>query len=765
MRAPSLPSTSSAKALRGSWCGPALLSALLLSASPLVSGCAGARANGAHAETGAAGPGPVPGLRDDELAGAVRDLLTAAPGSAERARLLKAVLSRQMDRAVARFHRHETERGLACVIGGLYLARTGELQSDTLGPAAPEALREAARDLAARGDEGRARALYEILKHIAPAPERSDIDDHLHAIAAWTKDELKAGPGTIATGTVETASVARSLLEPSHAAKSDAASATVDWINAALDLQARFRDKKAHPTREEVGEAVRALHTGNDVLAQIYLRDADAAGAVRALKESPANETVRPELQRALDALSPASGAGQWLDVLHVLTPVTSSREQEEEEAMEDRELARAASFGVALEAYRLNPKVPEAAALVAAVLQEVGFAEASPAVIVEATKAHAEPRTLAGALAITLRAMSLELEANDVDAVRRAYAAAMPLLALATASGQGASLSPSPGHVRAMMGEVELSQGQLGEARALLGAAAAEERSGEVLLSLARIDRHDGHAKAALDDLREAAAAPDTASDAALNGEILLLESDLYRDGGDAAGARAPLVSALATLVKARTQGAPEARARIEQVLSRVLDRFGAKQKAQEALERAFEATPHDKRQIAATLQQIVARAFVKKDLLAAKDGLTRAIASELDDDDLVYYALWVRLLERQLKKPVDPAHDSATARIFASIPDDGHWVGKLAAFGAGKLPASQLTQLAKTQAERTEATFYAVMESRTQGTPDPGNAGLRAVISGDGVDLMEAVIARELLRDAAGETPLPLPPGIKLP
>jgi tetratricopeptide (TPR) repeat protein len=311
------------------------------------------------------------------------------------------------------------------------------------------------------------------------------------------------------------------------------------------------------------------------------------------------------------------------------------------------------------------------------------------------------------------------------------------------------------------MMGEIELEQGSLPAARALLTASAADEKSGGVLLALARIDRHDDQVKAALEDLRVARDAADTTADPALHGDVLLMMSDLLRESGDAPGARQTLVDALMVLVKGRTGGSPPQRARVEQVLARVLDRFGAKEKAQQALERAFEATPHDKRQIAATLGQVVARAFVRKDLLAAHDGLTRAIAAELGDDEVVYYALWVHLLEKQLKRSNDPTPD----RVFASIPDDGHWVGKLAAYGSGKLHASDLLGLARTKAEKTEATFYQVMDARTSGQSDPGDAGLRSVLRGDGVDLMEEVIARELLLRDSGEPPPPLPAGIKLP
>ncbi len=521
-----------------------------------------------------------------------------------------------------------------------------------------------------------------------PDDAKADVQGHLDALAAWTRDELKAGPATVATGMVETAAVARSLLEPSEAAKADALKATVDWIAAAVDLQQRFRERRVRPSHEERGEAYRALQAGNVVLAEIYLRDADADGAMRALSRSPSPEGVRPELEHALAALGQSQTASEWLDLLHVLTRGTNDPAEEEDPLMEDRELTRAATFGVALEVYRLDPTQPEAAAIVAGVMQELGLSEASPTVLVDAARAHLDARTVSGALGIVLRAMSIELEANDIDAVRRTYAAAAPLLDLAGQKEIAKDLQPSAARVRAMMGQLELAQGALPAARALLSASASEERSGAAFLALARIDRHDEQIKAALEDLRWAREAPDTSKYPALRAEVLLMTSDLARDAGDTHGARTPLVDALVLLAKARTQGSPEARARAEQVFSRVLDRFGAGEKARQALERAFEAAPHDKRQIAATLGQLVARAFIHKDLLAAHDGLARAVAAELGDEEVVYYALWVHLLEKQLKKPGDPAHDALAASVFARIPDDGRWAGKLAAYGAGKLP-----------------------------------------------------------------------------
>ena len=413
------------------------------------------------------------------------------------------------------------------------------------------------------------------------------------------------------------------------------------------------------------------------------------------------------------------------------------------------------------MEAYRLDPSLPEIAILLAQQLQEIGIAEASPALLREASKAHPEPQVLGSALALTMRAMSLAIAAEDTDAARRSFAAGQPLLSIADKAALGTKLSPGTARVRAMMGEIELRDGKLDAARLLLTQASSSEKSGEVLLQLARIAWHDGKVPVAKELLRDALAAEDTAHDPALRGEVLLMISDLTREQGDSSGAREPLASALKELAGARNTPDGDDRARVERVLSRVLDRFGASSRAQQALERAYEATPHDKKQIAATLGQLVARAFVRGDLTAARDGLTRALAAELDSDDLVYYALWVRLLERQLHK----ATDGTPARVFASIVDDGGWAGRLAAFGATKIKADNLIASAKTPTQRTEALFYTAMDRRVSGDAKGSDDALKEVVAGSGLDLMEVGIARDLLSGSRAQLGGPLPADVPLP
>jgi tetratricopeptide (TPR) repeat protein len=311
-------------------------------------------------------------------------------------------------------------------------------------------------------------------------------------------------------------------------------------------------------------------------------------------------------------------------------------------------------------------------------------------------------------------------------------------------------------------MGEIELHEGRIDEARKLLQQSVDEEKSGSVLLSLARIEWRDGQTQAALDHLRDALEAHDSARDPALRGEILLTISDVTHDKGDAAAARTPLTEALKELVQNRN-AAPDAdsRARVERVLARVLDRFGAAQPAQRALERAYAAAPGDKRQATQTIELLVGRAFVRADLPSARDGLQRAMATDLADDDLIYFALWVRLLERQLHVPTDGTPD----RVFASVSDDGRWAATLARFGEGKLKGDELVARAKNPIQKYEALFYSAMDHRASGDTKGGDELLRQVVAGTGLELSEVTLARDMLDPGKSQVGGPLPPDVAIP
>lgn len=701
-------------------------------------------------------------VTDDQFPSAVRDLLASEPASKERKQRLAGVVARQMTRVSTRFKDKSRDNAVMSLAGAMYLVRAGELTSEMLGPAGYDALRSASDEFAKRGDEGRARAAYEMLMRVAPAKEKADIKAHLDAIAAWTRDT--GGNGAMQTaGALEAAAVTRLLLEPSTEARDDAVAKTFDFIDKAIQVKNARRARGAQPSRdaqisrEEGLEAVRALETGTTVLVAIHVRSVDARGALAVLEKANAKDPqmTRPELARAVKDVVEHPDSRGWLELANLLRPAPPKGQGrgDEEDFGRDTDLLRVASFASACEAYRLDATSPEAAAFVAATLVDLGMGDASPAVLADAVKAQRDPRIVGLGLAVTMQAMGRALDAEEPDSARRAFKAASPLLVAADALK--GKVQPGTGRVYALMGEIEIREGRLEDAKKLLTEAAERERSGAVSLNLARLDWHAGRSKEALEQLKGALATEDAAKDPTLRAEIHLATSDISREQGDVSAARRPLGEALKDLAKARSVTESEDRARVERLISRVLDRFGATKSADKALERALEAAPRDKRQSAATISQIVGRAFVRGDLAAAREGLARGQASELGRDDIVYDALWVRLLERQQRSATDPTAE----RILLGAADDPRWIGKVASFGAGKIKAADLVAAAQTPTQKTEALFYAAIDRKVAGDAKGSDEALKQVVASAGLELVEFGLARELLAGARAQVGGPVP------
>jgi tetratricopeptide (TPR) repeat protein len=748
-------------------------------ALPLVLLGCGAHATGpaaASPERGAPATGEV---SDDGFAVAVHDLLLSPPGTSERAVRLGAVEGRQMARAAARFRSHNGDRGLAALTGGLYLAHVGEAVPGALGPSAAEALAGAAREIAVRGDEGRAQAIYNLALQLSPPAAQADLRGHLKSLDEWVRTAIVEGGPVTSAGALERVAVRRRLLEPSEAALNDAYRAVGEWIQRAVVLRDKFRKNRVQPQRDEGTEAWRALETGPLVLSAMYLRDGDARTALAALDRLQVRdllESERPQFAAALEAAAQESSAARCFDLLNQLRSLAGRDSgRAEDDVGEDREVFAAAEFGTAVECYRLDPTVPQVALSLVVALDELGMAESTPAVLLDAVKAHPEPAVVSESLGLSLAAMASEEDAGDADAARRTFRAAQPLLAVAVQPALAGKVRPSAARLRAAMGEIELREGRLDPARALLKQSADEEPSGGVLLPLARIEWRDGQTQIALDHLRDALSTQDALHDPALRGEVLLTISDVTRDKGDVAAARTPLTDALKELVQSRNAPNGDARARVERVLARVLDRFGAVQPAQRALERAYAAAPGNKHQAAQTIELLIGRAFVRGDLAAARDGLQRALTADLDGDDLVYFALWVRLLERQLHAPTDGVPD----RVFVTAPEEAaaptaaapvtaatqRWVATLAHFGEGKIKGDDLVARAATPIQKYEALFYAAMDRRVSGDTKGGDDLLRQVVAGTGLELSEVTLARDMLDPARAQVGGPLPPDVSIP
>lgn len=705
------------------------------------------------------------GPSDDGFVAAAQDLFASAPGTRQRALSLRAVENHQMARAEARFVARSVDGGLAALTGALYLVHTGEATESLLGPVGYAAVAEGARALAQRGDEGRSRGLYGLLFPRSVGSERVDIERHLSAIDAWTK-ALRLNEGAVASaGTDERIAVRRRLLEPSQAALEDAVRATNSWILQALALRDLFRRTRRPPSHDDGVEAWRAIETGPVVLASLYLRDGDVGHAFAAVESSSARallESQRPQFASALAAAAKDGTLISCVGLLRQLRSLTGNDSSEDDEAFADeRDLFGAAAFGLASECYRHDPSVPVAAFTLGHTLEDLGMSEVAPAVLVAAVRAHPDPRLVGEALDVSLRSLLAEEELGDIDAARHTFRAALPILTVASEPALRGVVRPTAARVRAAMGEVELREGHADVAHGLLARSADEERSADVLLSLAHIEARSGDLRSALGRLSSALTAPDADSDVALRGEVLLSRSDVLRAQGEQGQAREALTLALRELIDARGRMAGGALARVERVLARVLDHFGALGSADRALERAYTAAPSDKVQVSKTVGAALRRMLVRGDIASAHDWLRLAASADVDGDELIRDALWVRFIDRRHHA----VPDGALERIFASAPEDRRWVSLLARYGEGRLKPDELGARATTPAQTSEGLLLLALDRIVSGDIASANDLLKKVLSRAGLSDALELVAMELLDPSLPRVASPLPPDVVIP
>ncbi|HEX7663248.1 MAG TPA: hypothetical protein VF407_01990, partial [Polyangiaceae bacterium] len=498
-------------------------------------GCGGGTLTGPHSPA----DGSSVAVSEDAFPDAVRDLLLSKPGSKDERSRLRAVEERQMLRAAAAFKAHATERGLASMHGAINLVRMGEMNG-LLTPAARDALVPAVHELAQRGDEGGSIALYNLWFGIATPAEKKEIQIHLDALRQWGKSNATHPTATERAGAAESVAVSRLLLEPTDEARIDAEKKIKAWVEEAVHYVEGLKARNADPrdlSPDERFEAARAFQTSASVVAAMRLREGDVTGALGALEEARAREfPIDGRLFRALQKVDESADGKAWLTLLQALRPHGRDGGGDDSDGggeIDSPEILKVAAFGVAREAYRNDPTTPESAGAIAIALQAYGMADASPTVMVEAAKKHADPNVLGESLALVMHAIATEVEAGDTDGARRAFKAAQPLLAIADGKDLAGKVQPSPARLRAMMGEVELHDGRIEEAKKLFVTAVRQEPLGGVVAALARIDRATGNPQGAQAKLQQALTTPDVQHDAALHGEVLLAQSDILRESG----------------------------------------------------------------------------------------------------------------------------------------------------------------------------------------------------------------------------------------
>jgi cellulose synthase operon protein C len=698
-------------------------------------------------------------VSETDFARSAYKVLLDAASTSEQASLLAGVVRRQLARAGARFEAQKASAGLDAFRGAMYLVRAGQQRMDMFEGMAPT-LRAAAKELARIGNEGQARAVYVLLAHtLGPGPELEDVNQHLAALGRWTAGAPQWGPLRRA-GERERVEAQQALVDGTDQALDRATAATVAWMQLAMQSDLGELPTETPEQREEALEAYRAIRAGGNTLVALYLRHGRARDALDLIDREELRGVVSrgalERLARAADENDPQS----WADLYAYFSAKDPS---ETFDTSLEVEVARAATWGAALELFRSSPGSLEAAKPLAELLVEQGMAEVAPLVLSSALAERVQPSSLSWCLGLVLNAMLFEEETGQLQGARHTYEAASPLLDLAVQPDYRSGVHPSVAHVRYVMGALELRAAHPDRAQPLLESAVSLEPTARSYFALAAIHRQREDMPAALAALESAAKLARQASDPAEEAEAALASFEIYRATGKTDQAQAQLAEALRLTLDARQQARTDAaQASAERVLARVLSLYRDDDGARRATQRAYVASRSQPRQLTATVLDAGKRALTEADLGSARAAVTEGMEGELADEDIVYVALWLLLVQQKLKVPSDGTLEAA----LATVDDSSGWPATLRDWASGQLSDDELVAAARGRVQKTEAEFYTAMKAFVTAGGASALPRLAQVAKSEAVELVEVAIARDLLAERTGRpVRLELPRGVAIP
>jgi tetratricopeptide (TPR) repeat protein len=308
---------------------------------------------------------------------------------------------------------------------------------------------------------------------------------------------------------------------------------------------------------------------------------------------------------------------------------------------------------------------------------------------------------------------------------------------------------SVSPEQLHYVVGLLEMNAGNAEEARRRFQASVDAKETPDAQLELGRLAEGTGRAADAVRHYRRALDL--TAGDSAeiLRGRARILEllASAYRKSDNAEQAERMTRQSvqLWDQLLAGATGPVAAEAHLRRGV--LLDRLGRREDALEGFRAAMAAAP-DRREIyAAILSHLVVTAPAPE---FANEVFTEAMRElSLEPEWKVYFALWV---------------DTIAARAGAGAAGDAHatlqshsngdeWHGRLARFGVGALPYTDLLGEASNVGQRTEAYFYEGARRLRSGDPDGARQQFQRVIDTHLVNFYEYTMALELLSQTSAQ------------
>lgn len=686
----------------------------------------------------------------DDFARQTHALLLTKDRTQANKLLLAGAVQYQLTRAAHLFSSGYTQEAADTVTGALLLLRhDDELLSATRGQGTP--LLEAAHAAARAGDAGRAEALYELsLAVIEDDTQKQDIQAHLQALATWSQ-ETQGATALEQIGEKTRAALARSVVDPRAEAYIAARDNIISWMRAALSSSVHTDGINSRAEREIALEAYRAIRSGAPALIALNTRQGTPAAAVTSLEEADLERALPPGLRALLEATASDDNPDAWLSLFRQLE---DSRAEGGSETQLPAYVTDAAAFWASVSLYRSAPGKFENAMPLAMTLVEFGMPEVASSLLSQNSDKTTKPEALAWSLTLVLRGL-LELSRTDqLEAARRSYHEALPLIRLA----EGERIpGPGPARAHALMAALETRHGHAKRALPLLESSVALEPHTETLLRLARLQSQAGEPKEAQKSLQASIAAAQKSGDllAESRAEEALARS--YREEGKVKETAEALERALnRVLVLRKMDAATQSTAAIERQLARVLEYFGESHAVRDAYARALAASRDNPLETEMTLTDMARAALTWNDLRLARSATQSALDLGLPEENAIYIALWQQILESQLKA----SPDGLSRTVLTGASDSHGWLRNLRDFGLGQLPATGLAEKAPGIPEKAEADFYAAFQKST-----PSSDQLKEIALSPAVDLIEVRIAQDLLSQDSKRAQPKLPSSIELP
>ncbi len=687
-------------------------------------------------------PVAVAEISDEQFGKLVVSVLRSNEKGGKRSSQLASIVRHQLRRAEALMKLEEREAGRRAVRGALWLVRAGEERPE-MWQGAAAALSEAAEEAARVGDEGKARALYSLVKLAAPSTAMTAaVDEHVAAMDRFAKVAAPQQDLEVA-GDQQRVAVQRSLYEPSSANLEAAGRSLADWMRKSLQSDVLERWGEPSFDREEAIEAFRARRFGAMTMVGVFLRHGAPMGALDWLEQNDLGRLLPSDVRDRLEQAGENDEPKAW----HLLYQhFQSEADPIRADSSVGVELAEAAVFGTAIELYRSQPASLASAGPLALLLPDLMLGDVVPPLVV-GSFSEATPREDASwSMALVMRALLAHGSVGDIGVARRLFADSRPLLERATRLVKaGEALRPHPARLYTVMATLEARNTNLERAREALQQALALDPQAGMYLELARIERQLDQADAAQRAVLESLALARKGADLLAETDAQLLLFELESERGNAVAGNAALREALRTALSTRDRARqPEEQAQAERRLARILELYGEYEGSKRASARALVASRTNHQQRTATILDAARRALTYRDLRAAREALKDALDSGISGADCVYVALWVRLLERQLRVPSDGSVEQALSRVSEVAP----WPGRLRSWALGNTSDAELQQMARTEAEKTELKFCQALSARDGQKSETQRRAIVEVARSHAVGLIEVAVAKDLLR-----------------